>query len=618
MAHAVRSTWSNTHPKEESVSQKGTHMSDNNTIYNDMVQPRGPAYRSENVKPWSHYREPIDTNDGRLHGESRRWGDATPETQSRVIDSLMDASRKAGLSSRETAYVLAIARVESGFNPDAAAGTTSASGLGQFVDRTGAHYGVNNANRFDVDTQSRALVQHYIDNRDLAQRRGQGEDHIYKYHHDGPSKDYGGLAISRREVTSYLDRYQQFVEQHQSRTQGQGQTQGQAQTQGHAQAQEHGRSQQHTAAPAQQPQAASHSNFQQTMERMLPSQGKVDPHITGHYGEQRARGPHGGTDFNYEGGQTGINRQHPTVHAPISGTVTFSGGQYGTVKIRDAQGNSHEILHLDSRSVKEGDTVRAGDPIGTMGGRGPNGASQYAQHVHYQMHDANGKAVSPETWWNRGQQVDASARDQAQRGNGTLRQGDHGSEVRELQQHLNRLGIRDAQGRPLAEDGRFGDNTHEAVTALQKQRGLTQDGIVGRDTRAGLAAAEQAQKGPQLGEPGHPDTPLYDKMRTEADRAAKQADPQHAKLSNEAVANLTLQAKQAGIDHPDKLKEVSMRGETAFVAGTTPGFRAVVDLQQQAPPLEQTSAQLARQSAQQQESVQREQQQETNKSMARA
>ncbi|WP_343229355.1 peptidoglycan-binding protein [uncultured Xanthomonas sp.] len=374
--------------------------------------------------------------------------------------------------------------------------------------------------------------------------------------------------------------------------------------------------------PATANAGASHSNFQQTMERMLPSQGKVDPHITGHYGEQRARGPHGGTDFNYEGGQTGINRQHPTVHAPISGTVTFSGGQYGTVKIRDAQGNSHEILHLDSRSVKEGDTVRAGDPIGTMGGRGPNGASQYAQHVHYQMHDANGKAVSPETWWNRGQQLDASARDQAQRGNGTLRQGDHGSEVRELQQHLNRLGIRDAQGRPLAEDGRFGDNTHEAVTALQKQRGLTQDGIVGRDTRAGLAAAEQAQakpaKGPQLGEPGHPDTPLYDKMRTEADRAAKQADPQHAKLSNEAVANLTLQAKQAGIDHPDKLKEVSMRGETAFVAGTTPGFRAVVDLQQQAPPLEQTSAQLARQSAQQQESVQREQQQETNKSMARA
>lgn len=135
------------------------------TIYTEMVQPRGAAYSSDRIKPWSHYREPIDSGDGRLRGESRRWGDASPQTQSRVIDSLIDSSRDAGLSARETAYVLAIARVESGFNPDAAAGTTSASGLGQFIDRTGAHYGVNASNRFDVETQSQALVQHFVDNR---------------------------------------------------------------------------------------------------------------------------------------------------------------------------------------------------------------------------------------------------------------------------------------------------------------------------------------------------------------------------------------------------------------------------------------------------------------------
>ncbi|MBO9826958.1 peptidoglycan-binding protein [Xanthomonas sp. A2111] len=204
---------------------------------------------------------------------------------------------------------------------------------------------------------------------------------------------------------------------------------------------------------------------------------------------------------------------------------------------------------------------------------------------------------------------------------GMLKQGERGNDVEALQRQLNRMGVRDAQGKTLAEDGRFGEHTREAVLAFQKQRGLTQDGIVGNDTRAGLAAAEQAQakpaKGPQLGEPGHPDTPLYDKMRTEADRGAEKANPPHAKLSNEAVANLTLQAKQAGIDSPDKLKEVNVANDKAFVAGTTPGFRAVVDLRQPTPPLEQTSAQLARQSAQQ-ESVQREQQQETNRSMARA
>lgn len=55
------------------------------------------------------------------------------------------------------------------------------------------------------------------------------------------------------------------------------------------------------------------------------------------------------------------------MHSPVAGTVTFAGGSYGTVKIRDAQGNSHEILHLDGVKVKEGQTLSAGDAIGTMG-----------------------------------------------------------------------------------------------------------------------------------------------------------------------------------------------------------------------------------------------------------
>ncbi|WP_435004419.1 peptidoglycan-binding protein [Xanthomonas arboricola] len=548
------------------------------TIYTEMLQPRGAAYSSDRIKAWSHYREPIDSGDGRLHGESRRWGDASPQTQSRVIDSLIDASRDAGLSSRETAYVLAIARVESGFNPDAAAGTTSASGLGQFIDRTGAHYGVNASNRFDVQTQSQALVQHFIDNRDLARSRGEGEDYIYKYHHDGPSKDYSGLALSRREIAPHLDNYTQFVEQRLAQTQGNALDR---------------------PAPAMHPAEPSHgarSNFQQTMERMLPGQGSADPHITGHYGEHRgSHGPHGGTDFNYQGGQTGRNMQHPTVHSPVAGTVTFAGGNYGTVKIRDAQGNSHEILHLDALKVKEGQTLSAGDAIGTMGGRGPNGNSQYAQHVHYQLRDANGKLTSPETFWNQGHQQESGARHSqpaAAPGNGTLRHGEQGSDVGKLQQDLNRLGVRDAQGNRLTEDGRFGDNTREAVIAFQKQHGLQPDGVVGRNTQAALSAQPaQAQavqtpvaapKGPSLDDASHPDHALHNAIRSKLP----------SMISNETAAHVTLQAKQNGIDSADKLQNVTVQDGKAFVMGTTPGFRAAVDLNQPAPTLEQTSAQL--------------------------
>ncbi|WP_313345472.1 peptidoglycan-binding protein [Stenotrophomonas sp.] len=574
-----------------------------NDIYTKMVQPAGAAYRSSQIESWSHYREPIDESRP-LHGESRRWGDASPEVQSRVIDSLIESSREAGLTPRETAHVLAIARVESGFNPDAAAGTTSASGLGQFIDRTGKHYGLNNANRFDVDAQSDALVAHFVDNRNLARDRGQGEDYIYKYHHDGPTKDYGGLGLSHRKVAPHLDEYEQFVNQRLS------------QTQGHAPGQTHAPAQPQTAAPAAaatagaaaQAHAGQARSYDHTMQVMLPPQNGVKPHVTGHFGEHRGEKAHGGSDFNYVGGQTGRNLQHPTVHAPIAGTVTSVGGKYGTVMIQDADGISHQILHMQDTKVKVGQHVEPGDAIGTMGGRGPQGANQYAQHVHYQMKDPSGKLINPETYWNKGVQQEAGkhghAHDHDHAPAGTLRKGDRSDEVGKLQGELNRLGVRDAEGKPLAEDGKFGDNTREAVLAFQKQQGLKEDGVVGRDTLGKLAAAQshgadtRTATGPQLGDKGHPDTPLHNAIRGQLPSV----------ISNEAAANVTLQAKQAGIDSPEKLQSVTVQDGKAFVMGTTPGYRAAVDLSQ-APSVEHTSAQLlGSNNSQQQTQVQEEHQ----------
>lgn len=188
-------------------------MSDND-IYTPMIQHRGAAYRDDQVTAFSHYGDPIDHREGRLAGRSHVWGDASPEVQSRVIDLIVSASAQAGLDARHTAYVLAIARVESGFNPDAAAGTTSAYGLGQFIDRTAAHYGINDNTRGDVEKQAEALVAHYVDNDALARSRHQGEAYIYKYHHDGPTRDYGGLALSEREVMPYIAGYEGFIKQH--------------------------------------------------------------------------------------------------------------------------------------------------------------------------------------------------------------------------------------------------------------------------------------------------------------------------------------------------------------------------------------------------------------------
>ncbi|MBW4445152.1 MAG: peptidoglycan-binding protein [Plectolyngbya sp. WJT66-NPBG17] len=58
----------------------------------------------------------------------------------------------------------------------------------------------------------------------------------------------------------------------------------------------------------------------------------------------------------------------------------------------------------------------------------------------------------------------------------TLRQGDSGAAVTELQQLLNAKGIN------IAVDGIFGDATRAAVVQFQKQSGIATDGIVGPQT----------------------------------------------------------------------------------------------------------------------------------------
>lgn len=155
---------------------------------------------------WSHFNKPIP-NDGKPHGNSRRPGDASPEVQQLVVASILRECAEQGLSKKDAAYVLAIARHESGFNPDAASPRSSATGIGQFIDRTGKAYDLDEKNRFDIDANAKALVEHYVDTKNLVRSRGLGPEYIYKFHHDGPSGNSGGLEIARREVMPYVNSF---------------------------------------------------------------------------------------------------------------------------------------------------------------------------------------------------------------------------------------------------------------------------------------------------------------------------------------------------------------------------------------------------------------------------
>ncbi len=67
---------------------------------------------------------------------------------------------------------------------------------------------------------------------------------------------------------------------------------------------------------------------------------------------------------------------------------------------------------------------------------------------------------------------------------GTIRTGDTGSAVTQLQQALKQVG-----NDPGKVDGIFGPLTRSAVSAFQTANGLTTDGIVGKNTTAKLNAA---------------------------------------------------------------------------------------------------------------------------------
>ena len=63
-----------------------------------------------------------------------------------------------------------------------------------------------------------------------------------------------------------------------------------------------------------------------------------------------------------------------------------------------------------------------------------------------------------------------------------LRKGSKGDEVKTLQRLLKSLGYNGSDKKQLSIDGDFGGNTYHALCAYQKAKGLTVDGICGKNT----------------------------------------------------------------------------------------------------------------------------------------
>ncbi|MDR3504116.1 MAG: transglycosylase SLT domain-containing protein, partial [Legionella sp.] len=189
-------------PKDDVLkNSSGKYNIDYNVL---VIKEKGGRYR--NIASNSYY---LNTPGSPIAG------DASDELKIKSVDAIITAAIENNLNLHETAHVLAIAHQESMFNPYAAAGTTSASGLGQFINETGERYDIDDANRWDITTQANALVNHFLDNKFKINSLGFSEEHIYRLHHDGSNstKIIGseGLATSRTKVIPMIKVYEDAI-----------------------------------------------------------------------------------------------------------------------------------------------------------------------------------------------------------------------------------------------------------------------------------------------------------------------------------------------------------------------------------------------------------------------
>ena len=178
-------------------------LKDNKSINNRSLYLKGPATR---------YHDPIDKTPGRIQGNSRRWGDATIETKTEVIREIIRSAKDLNYSLEETAFALLVARLESGFNPDAAALGSTAAGVGQLVERTGIGVGLSPEDAFDYQQNTKAMLLYIKDRMEFVKKRypdistEEQFKYTYAHYHDGNILQYGGLEISAKQIMPNFNR----------------------------------------------------------------------------------------------------------------------------------------------------------------------------------------------------------------------------------------------------------------------------------------------------------------------------------------------------------------------------------------------------------------------------
>jgi len=134
------------------------------------------------------------------------------------------------------------------------------------------------------------------------------------------------------------------------------------------------------------------------LSKQFPNVTKLGKVTTQYGGKTRYENFHPGLDI--------ANAKGTPIPAPVDGTVVHAVGDkvagdasYGnSAMIKDAEGNYHNLGHLDKTFVQQGQTIKKGKPVGTMGNTGaaysPSGNGD-GTHLDYRIVSAFGRYKNP-------------------------------------------------------------------------------------------------------------------------------------------------------------------------------------------------------------------------------
>lgn len=206
-------------------------------LYEYLNAKKGKAFFDDQIKPFSliSLYPDIDTS-RKLRGNSRTIGDADKDVQEAIIDMIITIAVRYGLSYKEISYILLTTKVESGFNPDAAAGTTSAAGLAQgtvgFIedaltqseDILGFQLDLRNEEVFDAEKGCYAVVYSFLLNKSKVMESytsDQSEywEWLYLLHHDG-AYSLGKYIAGTRKKSADGKKWALYINKHLSVVEG--------------------------------------------------------------------------------------------------------------------------------------------------------------------------------------------------------------------------------------------------------------------------------------------------------------------------------------------------------------------------------------------------------------